>query len=440
MEVILVALACANLVVLCVLLLRVKGIGGLSQVPGDMRQNLQEVTLGVRRTQIEESERIRADMASTQRTMREEVGQTLRESTETMSKQLFQMADQQWKQLEGMSKQWAGIHDSHDKRSRELQTAVEQRLELIQQNNNQRLEAMRATVEEKLQGTLERRLGESFKMVSDRLEQVQRGLGEMQTLAAGVGDLKRVLTNVKTRGTWGEVQLAMLLEQMLVADQYATNVKLGRKGTEMVEFAIKLPGRDEEQSTVWLPVDSKFPQEQYQRLMDAQDIGNAEAAAVARRELELAVRVAAREISEKYIVPPQTTDFAIMFLPTEGLFAEVLRIPDMCERLQREFRVTVAGPTTLAALLNSLQMGFKTLAIQKRSSEVWKVLGAVKSEFGKFGDLLDGVHKKLSEAASKIDDASRKSRTIQAKLKKVEEMPAGEASMLLGISEEASEN
>jgi DNA recombination protein RmuC len=267
-------------------------------------------------------------------------------------------------------------------------------------------------------------------MVGERLEQVQRGLGEMQTLANGVGDLKKVLTNVKTRGTWGEVQLAMLLEQVLTPEQYESNAKVGR-GTEVVEFAIKLPGRDDDAGVVMLPIDSKFPQESYQRLLEAQDAGLADVAATARRELEMAVKVAARDIRDKYIHPPKTTDFAVMFLPTEGLYAEVLRIPGLSERMQTDYRVTISGPTTLAALLNSLQMGFRTLAIQKRSGEVWKILGAVKNEFGKFGDILDGVQKKLSEASIKIEDASRKSRTIQTKLRQVEEIPAAQADLLL---------
>jgi DNA recombination protein RmuC len=283
---------------------------------------------------------------------------------------------------------------------------------------------MRVTVEEKLEGTLERRLGDSFKMVGERLELVQRGLGEMQALANGVGDLKKVLTNVKTRGTWGEVQLSMLLEQVLTPDQYVANAKLG-SASEVVEFAIKLPGRSDDDQPVFLPIDSKFPQESYQRLVEAAEAGQADLAASARKELELAVRNSARDIREKYLHPPKTTDFGVMFLPTEGLYAEVLRIPGMLERIQNEQRVIISGPTTLAALLNSLQMGFRTMAIQKRSGEVWKILGAVKAEFGKFGDILDSVHKKLGEASGKIEDATRKTRTIQTKLRSVEELPAG---------------
>lgn len=384
----------------------------------------------MRRNVTDESDRVRSDLANSGRVLREEVATTIRG-----------MSADQLKQLDVMARQWSSIHDTNDKRVRELQAIVEQRLDRLIQNNSDRLESMRQTVEEKLQGTLERRLGDSFKQVSERLEQVQRGLGEMQSLATGVGDLKRVLTNVKTRGTWGEAQLSMLLEQVLTPDQYEANSKLGRRSSEVVEFAIRLPGRDEEGSTLFLPIDSKFPQEQYQRLMLAQDNADPELLAVSRRELELAVKVAARDIRDKYIHPPFTTDFAIMYLPTEGLYAEILRIPGIVEKMQADYRITIAGPTTLAALLNSLQMGFKTLAIQKRSGDVWKVLGAVKNEFGKFGDLLEGVQKSIQGAANRIDDATKKTRTIESKLRGVELLPGPEAAQLLGLvpSEEAAE-
>jgi DNA recombination protein RmuC len=392
---------------------------------------IQESNQSMTQQVADESVRLRAELAATQRTLREEVSSTIRQGHDLMSGHLMKMSENQLRQLEALSKQWSSIAEANDLRMRDLQKTVDERLLHIEKQSGERLESMRKTVEEKLEGTLERRLGESFKLVGERLEQVQRGLGEMQSLANGVGDLKRVLTNVKTRGTWGEVQLAMLLEQMLTVDQYESNVKVS-KSAEIVEFAVKLPGRDDDGGTVYLPIDSKFPQESYQRLLDALDAGHAEQAALARRELELAVKSAARDIRDKYVHPPMTTDFAIMFLPTEGLYAEVLRIPGLMERMQGDFRITIVGPTNLAALLNSLQMGFKTLAIQKRSSEVWKILGAVKTEFGKFGDILDGVHKKLGEAAVKIEDASRKSRTIQSKLRQVEELPAAQASLMIG--------
>jgi DNA recombination protein RmuC len=378
----------------------------------------------------DESARVRAEISVSQKTLREEVSTLIRGGHDSITGHLLKISEQQLRQLEILSKQWTAIADTNETRMRDLQKTVDERLLHIEKQSGERLEAMRKTVEEKLEGTLERRLGESFKLVGERLEQVQRGLGEMQSLASGVGDLKRVLTNVKTRGTWGEVQLAMLLEQMLTPDQYEANVKVS-KSSEIVEFAVKLPGRDDLGASVYLPIDSKFPQESYQRLLDALDAGAVDQANGARKELELAIKTAARDIRDKYIHPPLTTDFAVMFLPTEGLYAEVLRVPGFMERMQNEYRVTIVGPTNLSALLNSLQMGFKTMAIQKRSSEVWKILGAVKTEFGKFGDLLDGVHKKLGEAAGKIEDASRKSRTIQSKLRQVEEIPALEASRLL---------
>lgn len=281
------------------------------------------------------------------------------------------------------------------------------------------LELIRQTVDEKLQGTLETRLGESFRLVTERLELVHRGLGEMQTLAGGVGDLKRVLTNVRTRGMWGEVQLGSLLEQILAPEQYARNV--ATTGTaERVEFAIRLPGTDADQAQVWLPIDSKFPIEAYQRLVDASDRADAAGVELALKELERTMDDCAKTISSKYLLPPATTDFAILFLPTEGLYAEAHRRAGLAEAIQRKYRVSLAGPSSLAALLNSLQMGFRTLAIQKRSSEVWKVLGEVKTEFGRYGDVLEQVKKKLDEASRKIDDASSRTRALDRKLRNVE--------------------
>ena len=311
----------------------------------------------------------------------------------------------------------------------------EQRLKDIEANNATRLEEMRRTVDEKLHATLEQRLGESFKLVSDRLEQVHRGLGEMQTLAAGVGDLKRVLTNVKTRGTWGEVQLEALLEQLLTADQYAKNVATVPKSADRVEFAIRLPGRAEPggaNTPVWLPIDAKFPREDYERLIEAQERADPVAVEEASRALEARIRAEARTIAEKYVAPPHTTDFALLFLPTEGLYAEVLRRPGLTDLLQRDYRVTIAGPTTLTALLNSLQMGFRTLAIEKRSSEVWQVLGAVKTEFGKFGDVLARTKAQLETVTRSIEAAETRTRMMNRKLRDVEALPGDEASGLLG--------
>ena len=322
-----------------------------------------------------------------------------------------------------------------------LKAAVEAKLQQLQTDNAAKLEEMRKTVDEKLQGTLEKRLGESFKMVSDRLEQVHKGLGEMQTLAIGVGDLKKVLTNVKTRGTWGEMQLGNLLDQILTPDQYEKNVATKAGSADRVEFAIKLPGRDlPDGKSVWLPIDAKFPKEDYERLVDAAEKSDAEAVEQASKQLEARVRAEAADIHNKYIDPPNTTDFAILFLPTEGLYAEVLRRAGLSESLQRDFRVVVAGPTTLAALLNSLQMGFRTLAIEKRSSEVWVVLGAIKTEFGKFGGVIEKVQKKLQEASNVIDDVVTRKKVMERKLRTVHELPAAEATAILGESQAQAED
>jgi DNA recombination protein RmuC len=306
---------------------------------------------------------------------------------------------------------------------------VDQRLKQLQEDNTGQLEKMRATVDEKLQGTLEKRLGESFKLVSERLEQVHQGLGAMRQLASDVGGLQKVLANVKTRGGWGEVQLGNLLEQVLTADQFSKNVQTRSDSAERVDFAIKLPG-DENGAPVWLPIDAKFPTEDYQRLLAAQDKGDVELIDGAMRGLETQLKRSAKDICGKYINPPRTTDFALMYLPTEGLYAEAIRRIGLVEQVQRDCRVIFAGPTTLVALLNSLQMGFRTLAIQKSSSEVWSLLAGVKNEFGKFGALLDGVKKKLDQASSQIDDVARKSRTIERRLNQVEELPSNPQPLL----------
>ncbi|MEC5216396.1 DNA recombination protein RmuC [Actimicrobium sp. GrIS 1.19] len=323
--------------------------------------------------------------------------------------------------------------ESNAQRMLEIRATLEAKIKDLQTDNGARLEEMRKTVDEKLHATLEQRLGESFKLVSDRLEKVHQGLGEMQQLAIGVGDLKRVLTNVKTRGTWGEVQLEMLLEQVLTVDQYAKNVETVPGTGERVEFAVKLPGQDNGATPVWLPIDAKFPKEQYERLCDAAERADADGVAVAGRELERAIRAEAKTISEKYLSPPLTTDFALMFLPTEGLYAEVMRRPGLADELQRVYRVSISGPSTLSALLNSLQMGFRTLALEQRSSEVWQVLGAVKTEFGKFGDVLSATKLTLERAAKNIENAEVRSRQMARKLKSVEALPTEAAQRLLGV-------
>jgi DNA recombination protein RmuC len=312
-----------------------------------------------------------------------------------------------------------------------LRQTLETKLTAIQTDNSQKLEQMRLTVDEKLHNTLEQRLGDSFKLVSDRLEQVHKGLGEMQALASGVGDLKKVLTNVKIRGTWGEVQLDNLLEQVLSPEQYAKNVVTRPNSNERVEFAIKLPGRNDGTDKVWLPIDAKFPLEDYQKLMEAQDLGDIVKMEESRKALESRIREEAKTLRDKYLEPPFTTDFGLLFLPIEGLYAEVIRRPGLSDYLQRECRVTVTGPTTLTAILNSLQMGFRTLAIEKRSSEVWQVLGAVKTEFGKFGEVLAKTKKKLDEARNTIDEAEKRSRSMDRKLRQVESLPVSEAQILL---------
>ena len=333
-------------------------------------------------------------------------------SREELSLALTRFGEQQQQRL-------AALTADNEKRMGEVRATLEAKLGAIQQDNAVKLEQMRATVDEKLQSTLETRLGQSFKLVSDRLEAVQRGLGEMQSLATGVGDLKRVLTNVKKRGIFGEVQLGALLEDMLTAEQYASNVVTVPGTGDRVEFAIRMPGQEEGEH-VYLPIDAKFPVEDYQRLLDAQEAGDADAALAAGRALESRVREEAKRIHGKYVAPPHTTDFAVLYLPTEGLYAEVIRRPGLFENLQRDHRVTVAGPTTLSALLNSLQMGFRTLAIAKRSSEVWKILAAVKNEFGKFGVVLEKTRKQLDTVRNSIDSAGQRTRAIERKLRDVE--------------------
>jgi len=320
----------------------------------------------------------------------------------------------------------------NEQRMGEMRATLEQQLRSLQADNAQKLDQMRVTVDEKLQTTLEARLGASFQLVSDRLEQVQRGLGEMQQLATGVGDLKRVLTNVKNRGSWGEVQLDNILEQTLTQEQYARGVKVRPDSGEMVDIAVRLPGRGHEDTPVWLPIDSKFPREDYERLLDAQEQGDVDGVRVQGAQLERAIRIQAKSICDKYIAPPHTTDFAVMFLPTEGLYAEVIRRPGLVDLLQRDHRVVVAGPTTVTALLNSLQMGFRTLAIEQRSSEVWSLLGAVKSEFGKFAGILEKAEKQISTVGRSLGEASRKTRTIERRLRGVETLGTEQADLLLG--------
>lgn len=312
-----------------------------------------------------------------------------------------------------------------------MSEANERRLAALQDGNEKKLDQMRATVDEKLHATLEQRLGESFKQVADRLEQVHKGLGEMQTLARDVGSLNRVLTNVKTRGIFGETQLAGLLEQVFTPEQYGSEVATVPGSSERVDFALRLPGQRADGAPLWLPIDAKFPREDYERLLEAQERADPVAAEAAAKAIELRLRTEARSISDKYIAPPHTTDFGILFVPTEGLYAEALRRPGLVDALQRECKVMLAGPTTLLAMLTSLQMGFRTLALEKRSAEVWEVLGAVKTEFGKFGAVLAKTKKKLAEATTTIDDATVRTRAMERRLRIVEALPEQQAQMLL---------
>jgi DNA recombination protein RmuC len=376
--------------------------------------------------------RNREETASGAQMARKELSRSLEASSDSLLKRMTENAGMQKNQLDSFSKQLAELTRRNEEKLESMRQTLEKQIRSLQEDNSKKLEQMRATVDEKLQSTLERRLGDSFKQVSERLEQVYKGLGEMRSLANGVGDLKKVLTNVKTRGTWGEIRLGNILEQILTPDQYDMNVQTKKNTADRVEFAIKLPGHSTDGGhVVWMPIDAKFPQEDYQRLVDAQENADRETADRSMKNLEMRIKTAAKDIRDKYIDPPHTTDFGIMFLPVEGLYAEVLRRPGLFDTLQRDYRVVIAGPTTLAALLNSLQMGFRTLAIEKRSSEVWELLGGVKTEFGKFGIVLAKTKKKLQEASNTIDQAEVRTRAIERKLRKVQEIPVEDAADLI---------
>jgi len=351
---------------------------------------------------------------------RHEVNQSFKELREELQHSITTFSDSILKRMTEIS----GLQNTQFENIRKT---VETRLRLLQEDNTKKLEQIRLTVDEKLHATLEKRLGEAFKQVGDRLEKVHQGLGEMQKLAIGVGDLKNVLTNVKTRGILGEIQLENQLTQLLSPQQYGKNVKTKEGSNDFVEFAVKLPGKERTEDCVWLPIDSKFPLEQYELLLNAHQEGDKEGIDRVSRKLIAGIKLFAKDIRDKYIDPPGTTDFALMYLPIEGLYAEVLRYSGLFETLQRQYRVVPVGPTTLAAILNSLQMGFRTLAIEKRSSEVWKLLGAVKTQFGKFGELLDKTRKKLDEAGKSIEDATRKTRHIEGRLSQVQELPTKDA-------------
>ena len=410
----LVALAVVNVVLLAALWLRGgRGDGGAHERRhAETLAQMERLERELRDELGRQAQASRADLAGFQQTLLAQGA----DSARTQNEQLGQLALR------------------NEQRLGEVRAAVQEQLKALQEGNERKLEQMRATVDEKLHATLEQRLGESFKQVAERLEQVHQGLGEMQGLARDVGSLNRVLTNVKTRGIFGEVQLAGLLEQVFTPQQYAANVETVPGSGARVEFAIRLPGRGDDGTTLWLPIDAKFPREDYERLLDAQDRADPQAAEAAARAIEVRLKADARTIREKYVAAPHTTDFAILFVPTEGLYAEALRRPGLVETLQREHRVSLTGPTTLLATLSSLQMGFRTLALEKRSAEVWQVLGAVKTEFGKFGDVLAKTKKKLSEAASTIDAAEVRTRAMARQLKGVESLPEAQVQALLPLA------
>jgi len=370
----------------------------------------------------------REEARSAGRELREEVAGGLKSTNEVLSQTLESLGKLQQAQLAGMTKQLQELSESNQAALERVRSTFDSRVKELQEGNEKKLEEMRRTVDEKLHDTLEKRLGESFKLVSERLEAVHQGLGDMQHLATGVGDLKRVLTNVKARGTWAEVQLGALLEQILTPEQFGKNVRVKPDSLESVEYAVRLPGpKEDPASCVWLPIDSKFPQEDYHRLQEAAERADPEATQAAMDSLARTIRAAARDIHDKYLSPPGTTDFGIMFLATEGLYAEVLRQPSVLEELQQRYRVVVAGPTTLAAILSSLRMGFQTLAIEQRAVEVWRVLGAIKTEFGKFGETLTKVKQQIDLASRTIDKTGVRTRAIERKLREVEKLPEPEA-------------
>jgi len=365
----------------------------------------------------------RTETSTSEKRLREELSGLFKIFSDSIDKRMSELVNTQNKNFTAFSTKLAELIDKNDNKMDKVREIVEKKLELLQKDNSEKLEKMRVTVDEKLHTTLEKRFGESFKVVSDRLEAVHKGLGEMQTLAIGVGDLKKVLCNVKSRGTWGEAQLSNLIEEILTPEQYEKNVRTKKSSKDNVEFAIKLPGNDDNSTQVWLPIDAKFPLEDYQRLVEAQEQGNLVLIEELSKSLEIRIKSEAKDIRDKYLEPPYTTDFGILFIPIESLYAEILKKPGLFEQIRREYRIIIAGPTTTQVILNSLQMGFRTLTIQKRSSEVWALLGIIKSEFDKFGDLLEKTHKKIQEAGNTIEIAVTKTRTIEKKLNKVQNIP-----------------
>lgn len=394
-------------------------------------KNLSDNEEKTERTIRDELAKNRGEFSLNAKLGRDDLNSSLNNFREIVTSSMKDISSLQKNQLELVNSRLSGLIQSNEQQLFNMRESLEKNLKMIQDDNSSKLEKMRLTVDERLHDTLEQRLGESFKIVSDRLEMVHKGLGEMQTLAAGVGDLKKVLTNVKTRGIWGEVQLGNILEQVFSREQYEENVITKVGSNCRVEYAIKLPGKSDDSRYIFMPLDAKFPLEDYQRLLDAQEKADLNGVNEAIKSLEIRIRAEAKDICEKYLDPPNTTDFGIMFLPIEGLYAEVLRIPGLSEILQKNYRVLIAGPTTIMALLNSLQMGFRTLTIEKRTSEVWQLLGTVKSDFIKFGDILDKTHKKLQEASNSIESAATRTRVIQKRLNNVQEISIDENKMNL---------
>ena len=413
------------LVIIAFLLIKKSVSGGIEPL---LKSEMEKMDRSFR----DESARNREETSRNAKSQREELNSSVIKLGEQLTSTIGEISKRQKDQLDIFTVQLNQLTQTNEQKFDKLQSKVESQLKEIQDNNEKKLEEMRRTVDEKLHETLEKRLGESFKIVSERLEAVREGLGEMRNLAVGVGDLKKVLTNVKTRGTWGEIQLENLIEQILTPDQYAKNIATKKGSGDRVEFAVKMPGRSENIDGVcWLPIDAKFPMEDYQRLVNAQELADIALIEETSKALENRIKGEAKSIFEKYIDPPNTTDVALLFLPIEGLFAEILRRPGLFEKIQSENKVIITGPTTLTAILNSLQMGFRTLAIEKRSSEVWTLLGAVKTEFGKFGEILEKTQKKLQEASNTIDDASKRTRAIERKLRDVQELPVSEQTELI---------
>ncbi len=436
----LLVLLAVNVLLLLWLLLRKQPDSGKAELLALIQAGHDKTEREVRCEIVDNARANRLELSTTFATFQQTLTQQSAEAIRTQNTQIDafgqQLALLQKTLSDTLVMQLQSVSESNARRMSEVRETLEKQLAQLQATNSAKLDEMRKTVDEKLQTTLETRLGESFKQVADRLEQVHKGLGEMQTLAQGVGDLKHLLTNVKTRGIFGEAQLSALLEQVFTVDQYAAQVAVQPGSKHTVDFAIRLPGRSDSGQPLWLPIDAKFPNEDYERLLDAQQRADVQGAEAAGKALEIRIRLEAKSISEKYIAPPHTTDFAILFLPTEGLYAEVLRRPGLMESLSRDHRITLAGPTTLLAMLNSLQMGFRTLALEKRSSEVWQVLGAVKTEFGKFGDVLAKIKSNAETMLNTVSSAEQRSRVMGKALRNVEALPEIDSARLLPLDKE----